>query len=421
MKLLARTNLYYIFFSAITYILVAGAFYLVIEYVVYQEVEKRLVVERHDFENFVGAHGMWEESCYFVENKITLSALRTLEPYVAEFKDTALYDRYSAQLVPFRQYSFPATIGGINYKVSIRKSLIESNDLLMYITGTMLILLSIGLLLLFLFQRRISKTIWKPFYDTLSKAKSFGLTKGKGLTLQQEDIHEFNELNAVLDKMTTKMALDYKNLKEFTENASHEIQTPLALISSRVEELIQQKNFTPEQMYWIENIHQSTLRLSRLHQALLLLAKIDNGQFYEHEHINLTSVAEKKLAEWEELFLLKKLAINIESSGNLVVEMNATLAEILISNLIGNAQKHNLPGGSITLRSSAKNLVIQNPGAALSKDPGQLFQRFAKQNQTSDSLGLGLAIVKRICETYDLTIEYTYQAPLHTITVSVPS
>ncbi len=367
MKLLARTNLYYIFFSIITYILVAGAFYLVIEYVVYQEVEKRLVVERHDFENFIRAHDMWEESCYFVENKITLSALHTTAPYIAEFKDTALYDRYSAQQVPFRQYSFPATIGGIPYKVSIRKSLIESNDLLMYITGTMLILLSIGLLLLFLFQRRISKTIWKPFYQTLSKAKSFGLIQGRGLALRSENIHEFNELNAVLEKMTSKMALDYKNLKEFTENASHEIQTPLALISSRVEELIQQKNFTPEQMYWIENIHQSTLRLSRMQQALLLLAKIDNGQFYEHERVNLTSLAENKVAEWEELFLLKKLTVSTESTGSLMIEMNTTLADILISNLIGNAQKHNIPGGSITVRSNRHVTHRSKSGAAAVK------------------------------------------------------
>lgn len=418
MKLLARTNLYYIFFSAITYVLVAGAFYFVVEYVVYQEVEKRLIVERHDFENFVSAHGMWEESCYFVENKISLVALNTAEPYVPIFKDTALYDRYSQQLVPFREYSFTANIRNIPYRVSIRKSLIESNELLMFITGTMLVLLSVGLLLLFLFQRRISKTIWKPFYQTLAQAKGFGLNDGQGLKLEQQHIFEFNELNAVLEKMTTKMTLDYRNLKEFTENASHEIQTPLALISSRVEELIQQKNFTPGQMYWIQNIHEATLRLSRMHQALLLLTKIDNGQFYEHEHVNLGAIAEKKLNEWEELFQLKNLSVNIEKTGDFAIEMNPVLADILVSNLIGNAQKHNIAGGSVTIRITPGGLVLINTGPPLSTDPDRLFHRFTKQNQASESLGLGLAIVKRICENYNLTIRYTYQASLHTMTVS---
>ena len=197
MKLLSRTNLYYIFFSVIAYLIISGSFYLVVERMIYSEVEERLIVERKDFEQFIRAQGM-QESCYFVENKISLKLVSDTLATFSSFKDTLMFNRYSQQLVPFREHSFYCKIDSKPYKVSIRKSLIESNKLLKFITITMLLSLSIGLLLLFLFQRRISKKLWQPFYETLSKAKSFEVIDGKGLVLQKQDIFEFNELNLSL-------------------------------------------------------------------------------------------------------------------------------------------------------------------------------------------------------------------------------
>jgi signal transduction histidine kinase len=416
-KLFDSTNLYYILFAILTYIIVGLAFYLVVEHVIYQEVEDRLTVERRDFENFIQAHGMWDESCYFVENKIELDPAGNLPANYAVFRDTLLYNRYSNEYVPFREHSFISTIGKTQYKVSIRKSLIESIKLLKSITGTMLIVLSIGLLLLFLFQRRIARTIWEPFYATLASAKAFDLNEGRGLALREEKIFEFNELNSVLHKMTDKIARDYMSLKEFTENAAHEIQTPLALINSRVEELIQQSNFTDEQMRWIQNIHESSLRLSRLHQALLLLSKIDNGQFFEHTAIDFYERATTKLQELEEFIAHKSLTVSVTPQAPFKVEMNPTLADILITNLLTNAIRHNIPGGRIDITVTATTFTVANTGVPLTIDPDRLFERFKKQQQSSASLGLGLAIVKKICDNYPLDIRYQYHNTLHTLTI----
>lgn len=417
MKLLSRTNLYYIFFSGLTYIIIAGSFYLVVKDMIYKEVEARLVVERHDFEHFIQLHGVWDESCYFVENKISIFPVADTLAVFPVFKDTLLFNRYNQQRVPFREYSFYSQIGTSPYKVSIRKSLIESNKLLKFITGTMLASLSIGLLLLFWFQRKVSKRIWQPFYETLTKTKSFEVSEGRPLQLQKAEIFEFNELNTELSKMTDKIARDYKNLKEFTENASHEIQTPLAVINSRVEELIQEKQLTTGQMSWIQDIHESTVRLSKLNQALLLLSKIDHGQFHDQENIHIQQVVETKLGEFEEIFNLKELKVDYQKTGDLEVEMNGALADILISNLINNAVKHNYKGGKIWVNLSAKELVIQNTGEALNVDPSSLFERFKKQNAGSGSLGLGLAIVKKICDLYHFSITYSYQDNLHVIRI----
>ncbi len=417
MKLLERTNLYYIFFSVITYVIIAGSFYIVVEHLIYSEVEERLRVERRDFENYIALHGVWEESCYFVEDKITLQGVTDTLMSFPAFKDTLLDNRYNQQLVPFREHSFYSTIGNSLYKVSIRKSLIESNTLLKFITITMLLSLSVGLLLLFVFQRRISKVLWKPFYDTLSKAKAFEVNDGKGLSLNPQYIYEFNELNTELVKMTDKISRDYKNLKEFTENASHEIQTPLALINSRVEELIQERNLTPDQMSWIQDIHESTLRLSKLNHALLLLSKIDNGQFYGREKVNVSQLLEVKLLAFEEVFNLKGIQVNYIKTDDLFFKINGTLADILFTNLINNAVKHNIKNGSIHLEVSATQFSIRNTGEPLKVQPAMLFERFRKQNQASSSLGLGLAIVKKICDIHKINVSYSYTGGFHAISL----
>lgn len=420
MKLLARTNRYYILFSIITFAIVTGSFYVVVEYLIYKEVDKRLEVERKDFEHFIETHGHWDESCYFVEDKIVLKAVGKDFAKAPYFHDTVLYNRYNHEPDPFREYRFINEIGDKAYEVSIRKSLIESNQLLKFITTVMLIALGIGLLLLYWFQITISQKIWRPFYDTLSKAKSFDVNQGKGLTLPRDDIHEFTELNSSLTKMTTKIADDYRNLKEFTENASHEIQTPLALINSRVEGLIQAKDMSGENMRWIQDIHESTMRLSRLNQALLLLAKIENGQFHDTEEVNISRMIETRLAEMEEIFSHKGISIQQKNDAPFIIGIHPVLAEVLVTNLLSNAVRHNLPhNGSLVVQSSVNSILIANTGPALTVPPSDLFGRFKKQNPGSGSLGLGLAIVKKICAAYQLEINYELNNDLHSIRISV--
>ncbi len=418
MKLLARTNRYYIFFSIITYAIVAGSFYIVVEYLIYKEVDQRLEVERRDFEHFIQTHGYWDESCYFVEDKISLDPVDVNFTAAPAFTDTVMINRYNNEFVPFREYSFVNKVADKAYLVSIRKSLIESKELLQFITVVMLIALSVGLLLLYWFQVRISKTIWQPFYGTLSKAKSFDVNEGEGLSLPKEDIYEFTELNSSLNKMTTKIADDYRNLKEFTEDASHEIQTPLALINSRVEELIQAKDMSDENMHWIQDIHESTMRLSRLNQALLLLTKIENRQFHDKETLNVSDIIDTKISKMEEIFSHRGIAVKHDIIHPFLITIHPALADILVSNLLNNAVKHNLhEKGRLTITSDEKKLVIANTGSTLTVPPEELFERFKKQNPASGSLGLGLAIVKKICTVYQLDIVYEMINDMHSITI----
>lgn len=249
--------------------------------------------------------------------------------------------------------------------------------------------------------------------------KDFNVHHGDKLTLSEQEIYEFNELNSALNKMTDKILNDYQSLREFTENASHEIQTPLALINSRIEGLIQDSSISGKHIQWIQDIHESAMRLSKLNHALLLLAKIDNGQYQEAEVLDLTAIVKRHLEEMEEVFVLKTITVSIERDEAFNVTINPTLADILVSNILNNAVKHNLPtSGFITIRISTEGLRVANSGMPLTTDPRKLFERFQKQNKSTASLGLGLAIVNKICEMSQLAVEYEHINGLHAISVS---
>jgi signal transduction histidine kinase len=420
MKLLTKTTIYYLLISFIIYLLIAGTFYIAVKQLIYKEVEKRLRAEQHDFEAFVKRHGDWNESSYFVENKIEIVKLSDFDSAQAEdsFKDTIFYDKFAQENVPFRELTFYKYHHNDWYKISIRKSLIESTDLIRYITLTMLFLLNIGLSSMFIFFRKMSKDIWKPFYSTLDKAKKFDLKDDKDVEVSETQIYEFKELNDVIKKMTGKMRKDYLSLKEYTENASHEIQTPLAIINSKVENLIQCENLTDRQVYWIEEIQSACFKISKMHKALLLLSKIDSGQYNASELITFNDMIRGKLYEFESLYTHRNISISVTDKGTFQATIHADLADILLTNIIKNAIIHNVDHGSLNIEINPTSLEIYNTGQSLNSPPEKLFERF-KKDKNSDSLGLGLSIVKKIADHAGLKVEYRYGNGIHKLILSV--
>lgn len=416
MKLLAKTSRIFLLVSLIIYLATSVTIYWIIKYMIYDEVESRLQVEKRDFETYIRTHNSWSSSCYFVENKIDVVPLPIAHPLSdrAEFKDTLIRNQYTQTTDPFRQITFHTAIGGVNHRVAIRKSLIQSYKLIEVISVALVTFLGLLMLCLIIFQRKLSGKLWQPFYDSLSQIKQFDWTKEKKIALSPNDITEFNELNEVLKKMTDKMQHDYRSLKEFTENASHEIQTPLALINARVEQFIQSDDLTENQTYWIREIYQSSLRMSRLHQGLLLLAKIENHQFSEVEEVDISELIQDKLTDFEDIIRHRQLTVVLNLDKHFYKKISPALADILLTNLLNNAIKHNFTGGLIELESGADYFQISNTGHELKTDPDRLFERFKKESTPgTESLGLGLAIVKQICENHTLSFNYTYTHGVH--------
>jgi len=278
-------------------------------------------------------------------------------------------------------------------------------------------ILFILLVALFLINRLFLNNLWKPFNTTLQQIKQFNLSGKEKLHLEQSNISEFTELNNAVTIMTNRVSQDYDEIKNFTENASHEIQTPLAIIKSKLELLSQSENLKEEQMNTIQSVYEATNRLSKLNQSLILLTKIDNQQFKESEEVNISILINKHLSNYEELIAAKLITIKKNIDDNVKMNMNETLAEILISNLITNAIKHNIDNGIIEITLTNNYFSISNTGIPLQSDPSELFERFKKDTVSSESLGLGLSIVKKISERYGYEINYHYSDTLHTTSI----
>jgi signal transduction histidine kinase len=228
------------------------------------------------------------------------------------------------------------------------------------------------------------------------------------LQLQVTNIDEFALMNKTLQQAITKAEEDYVLLKQFTENASHELQTPLAVIRSKLDLLIQDEYLTAGQSDAVQSAYDALQKLSRMNQSLLLLTKIENRQFSETEVIDMKALTETKLNQFKELWQNKNITVKhlLQRSS---ITFNPTLADILLNNLCSNATKHNIAGGSIDIELNAGSLTFRNTGPSVALCKNRVFTRFYKSGYAQDSYGLGLSIIKQICEVSSCNIAYSFE------------
>jgi signal transduction histidine kinase len=213
--------------------------------------------------------------------------------------------------------------------------------------------------------------------------------------------------------MSDKMLRDFSIQKEFSENASHEMQTPLAIIKSKLELLIQPENFTSDQGRLIQDISETVNRLSRINQALLLITKIENKQYPAKENIDIGKIINKHIHNFEELIAEKNIDSKINLPTSLLININPLLADLLFANLISNAIKHNIKNGKIIIYQTGHSIIFENTGIALNFNPDYIFDRFRKKRQNPESIGLGLSIVRKIVESSSIQIEYAFGNNIH--------
>jgi signal transduction histidine kinase len=415
MKLLTRTTLYFVGITLLVFTVGAFIFYQSIRSHTKMDADERLAAEKNGILNYVALHNdIPINSIAFGDTvSFTLCNAGFSSFYL---KDTTLYNTGEKELEPYRMTVFPVKVGDKQYRAVIFKPLIEWDDLRDAILQSLAIIAGILFVLLIVLNIIVTKTIWKPFYRALEKIKLFDITKGGKVAFEETTTSEFKVMNDAIREMTAKISSDYRSLKEFTENASHEIQTPLSVIQSKIELLIQSENLSGPQLENVKAIYEGATRLSKLNQALLLLTKIENRQFTDIKEVDLRQLVESKLELFKERIEHKKLVVKNQLKS-LTIKTNPALADILINNLIGNAIKHNIEGGKLEIEIKGRQITISNSGGPLTLSPNHLFSRFKKANQASDSLGLGLAIVKEICNVYGFSIYYDYQPGSHRITV----
>ncbi len=265
-------------------------------------------------------------------------------------------------------------------------------------------------------MRFISKRLWEPFDETLKQIENFNLESGEIPSLADSDIKEFTRLNHALNRLMENSVKSYKTQKEFTENASHELQTPLAVFQSQLDILLQQPDLTKPQAEMIQGLYRVSSRLARLNRNLLLLARIDNKQYNTMTTIDLVATLKELFPFLESLTEGITLHRSFECPA-LLIKGNKILLESLINNLLINAVRHNTPGGDITITIGSNRLVISNTSEEGALDPQLLFNRFYRPSEKTKGNGLGLAIVKAICDYHHWKIDYSYRNYRHNFIV----
>lgn len=413
MKLLQKANRYYLIFSVVIFLLAGLILYVILIIINKNEMDEKLRETKVQvIEHIKNREGI--PDLYPIVNVKKVAACGT--PYA---KDTLLYDSLENEYERYREEVFYKTINGINYRIVLRRSHMENQHLMLAISLSLAVMLIILFASMYFINRYISVKLWASFFENLAILKKFNLSANNHpIQLQPSEIYEFRELNKVMENLSERMVSEFKLLKEFTENASHELQTPLAVMISKLEMLLQMPGMTDQQAQDLYAVYAAATKLSKLNQNLLLLAKIENDIYHETEAINMQQVINGQLGflhdfiQTRDLRLKKKLA-----EQPVIIKANPYLMDTLISNLLNNAVVHNIENGEILILLTNKSLRIENTGNTLDVAPKELFGRFRKAGASQQSPGLGLAIVSQIIKHYHWKVNYDYYDHRHILTV----
>jgi signal transduction histidine kinase len=420
MKLSTKTNLNFLSISLFTFLMGIIAFYFLlrqqVDHYINTELFKARITYIQDAENMGSKQSTYLGACKLMKIK----PIQQITDSLSHFKDTLIFDPAQDKYTAYRQMTFESrtTIGP--QKVKIIRPLEATDNLIINVFLIMTLLVILLIITLLFINNYSSYQIWKDFYLSLEKINSFNLNNQGALDLPPTEVKEFEDLNTVLSRMSKRIANDFSRMKEYTENASHEIQTPLAIITTKLEQLIQCDKLPEKQVHIIGDAYDAANRLSRLNKTLILLARIENRQFPEVEKVFPQEIIQKHLDNYEEIIQTKKLKLSVDLSPKTSLEINPYLSDILFLNLIKNAIRHNTVGGILNLKLKSDSFEITNSGAPLEFDPDKLFNRFYKVTSSKKSLGLGLAIVKTITDIFNITISYSYHDNQHRIRLQLP-
>ncbi|WP_407478568.1 sensor histidine kinase [Elizabethkingia meningoseptica] len=418
-RLLNKTLLYYSFFATIILLLSAPFIYWTMESLYKDDVDEAILLRRDEFE--INNRKTLHISDIPLWNKFNRDIRILPDTVIQSPKDSIIqqifYDELVPEWEPYRVLYKDVSIEGKPFVLMIRLNLVESEDLIRTIVRIYLGILFALLLVIFFITLFVSNRLWKPFYATLRQIEQFNIELNKLPQFPDTKIKEFNQLNNRLTTLIQQSVQSYITQKKFTQNASHELQTPLAVLQSKLDLLLQDNSLQKGQLQILHSLYESVSRLTRINKNLLLLAKIENNQFAEFSSFTVNDIVSEVIPYFTEQADSKKLTIETTFKNIISLKANKILTELLINNLFLNAIRHNIEKEKITLTLDTGRFIIANTGIDQALDAETIFERFKKNSTDTRSSGLGLSIVKEICDLNNWTISYTFKDSTHIFTV----
>ena len=365
---------------------------------------KLLIIQRAASDSTILQKNNFNESNYAIQEIAKASAITIRDIYT----DTTLYMQDENDREPVRMLSTAFELKGKFYRLQVISSMVEEDDLIEDLFWSVVWLYLVMLTAMLFINKIALQKLWKPFYEILQQLKTFRLDSNEKAPGIKTNIKEFKALKTAVNTLTRHSIETYTHQKQFTENAAHELQTPLAIAAGKLELLLEKDDIKDTHAADIAQVLQIIERLARLNKSLLLLTKIENKQYTANQTISINKTVHQCINDLEDFIAYKNVNISFRETAQAEVEMDMALASILISNLIKNAVFHNTPNGLITIDVTQKIFTISNTGNEKALDPEKIFNRFYKHSTEQTSTGLGLAVVKAICTLYGFGLSYHY-------------
>ncbi|WP_433902058.1 sensor histidine kinase [Sphingobacterium puteale] len=385
------------------------------------ENQKRLIIQELASEAIVSPDLEFGINNYKVREIPEQQAIKMQNVY----KDTMLYkqddDDPEPELEPVRMLTTAFEHKGHYYELSIINSMIEESDLIKNLFYSVLILFFLLVVSIVLINKVVIERLWSPLYYFLDQLTKFRLGKSDDKPSMDTNIVEFKDLQLAVTTLIRHNEEIYEQQKQFIGNASHELQTPLAIMINKLEMMVETEGLQSEQANAIAEVLNTAERLVRLNKSLLLLTKIENRQFLNNEDLSLNTLVTNIVEELEDMATFKNITIQVQQQLELNLSLDSSLANIMVSNLIRNALFHNIEGGEVDITITENALLVANTGVEGPLDAEQVFSRFYKSDASSKGTGLGLAIVQAICHLYGFEVSYHYDQSKHIFKLNFPS
>ena len=416
-KLLNKSSKVFLMYALLLLVVAAPVFYVVTEDMYIADADETLLLRKAEFFKYFNLKLHKDE----IPNYNKLNRDNKILKWNGHVSDSLFhatyFDTLHNELEPYRELNFPITIDDTRYLYSSRINLVESEDLIENIVWLFAFIVLLLITGIFLISRRLSLTLWRPFYETLEQIEKFELDKTELPLFSHSNTEEFQRLNEAFDLLIQRNLIAYKHQKEFLENAAHELQTPLAVLQSKVDSLLQIENLTNDQADAIDGVQNSISKLNRINKNLLLLSRIENNGNENITEVNIRKILEASSSFFLEQAAQRNITLEIRMQNDVGVKANAYLVESLVNNLLMNSVKHNYSGGLVVVTLNNQSLIVSNSGQDNELTRDKLFQRFSKQGHETSGTGLGLSIVKKIANVFEWTICYEYKDTMHVFRV----
>ena len=335
------------------------------------------------------------------------------------YEDSEVYIRQKNEFEPARTISYIfSDDDGRFFELMVYTPTIDKDDLKAAVAWWILALYAAMVLCTVAVNIVTLRRFMRPLQALLAWLGAYRIGGRNRPMPPQTDIDEFRQLGEAMERSFRRSEQAYEQQKLFTANASHEMQTPLAVIQSRLEMLLDDGGLTERQMGDVVKTLHTLQAMARTNRSLLLLCKIDNGQFTNARPVSMEAVIGRLLADIQAVYAHKRIAVTTSADGDMTLTMDPSLASTLASNLLKNAFVHTCSGGSITISITPGAVTIANTGHDGPLDAQRIFERFYHSPQKASSTGLGLAIVKAICRLYGLGIAYSFEDGRHVFTLT---